>query len=315
MRILFLAPRLDVPFKNLGPVPNERGPIEPIRQHWARFIDQWCALYNNSDNDTVIRIERPLWQFTPKETETIVRTHNIDRVFVPHREAWSFPIENAETFYYMQTVFPWRFYVDPLGYAGGSTMMDTDFSQGDENSGWFDNLRTYALSGRSKFAQPSQGRWKGPGEYAVFTCQLPHDHTILHHSKVSVEEALYQTCEETKKAGLILVIKGHPINPAAMAPLKGICYKYTHTLWIDNASIHDVLSQAHSVVTVNSGTGMEALLHKKPVATFGRAEYNCVAYDANQGLQKFFVNPQFNEVAVKKFFDIWCNMTYDTNLT
>ena len=32
--VIILKPRLDVPFKNLGPIPMERGTIPPIREHW-----------------------------------------------------------------------------------------------------------------------------------------------------------------------------------------------------------------------------------------------------------------------------------------
>ena len=38
MNVLILSPRLDVTFKE-GPVPDQRGPIPPIRIHYKNFIE------------------------------------------------------------------------------------------------------------------------------------------------------------------------------------------------------------------------------------------------------------------------------------
>lgn len=311
--VLILAPRLDVPFKNFGPVSSMRGPIEPIRKHWETFIGQIKQLHDEADHKVLV-IERPMWQFSPEETNAMISTFNVDIVYIPHREAESFPIVGATPKYYMQTVFPWRFYVDHKGYAGGSSLYgNLDLSMANDNDDWFRTLRAYALQGRTKFDQPTMGKWASPGEFVAFTCQLPHDHTIKYHSDVSVEDALRETCEVTKKLHQTLVVKGHVISRDSMAPLRAITEEYTHTIWNETANIHDVLSQAKAVVTVNSGTGMEALLHKKPVATFGRAEYDVVTYKLCAGkLEEFLIAPTFDQEAVNKFFDIWCRSTIDT---
>lgn len=309
-RVLILKPRLDVMFKE-SYVPEERGPISPIRKHWKNFVDL-CYMEHLKRGDEVQILELPLWQFTPK----IVQDIGPDLVYVPHREQHNFTVpkraECIETRYYMQTVFPWRFYVDSLGYAGGASFYPMDLKDGDKNGPWFDILREYALSGKSKVDQPPKGRCTIDGDYVFFPCQIPHDWTILHHSKVTVEEALERTCEATQEFGINLVVKGHPVNPGSMDNLKKICTKYKNTTWLNGISIHDIIPRAKAIVVVNSGTGMESLLYLKPVITFGRAEYDIVSFKIGdlQDILEEKSNP--NEVEIRKFFDVWCKMTFDT---
>lgn len=309
-KVLILKPRMDVMFKQ-SMITSVRTPIPPIRLHWLNFISN-CEKGHKRRGDDVAVIELPLWQFKPKMVEEI----KPDIVYVPHKESHNFPIKNCEVRYFMQTVFPWRFYVDSKGFAGGSTLYPMNIDDGNEHGPWFEKLRTYALSGKSKFDQPKSG-WTSNEPYVLFPCQIPHDETIKHHSNVTVEQALEKTCEVTKELGIKLIVKGHPINPGSMENLKNIATKYGHTEWIDNVSIHDLLKFSKLVVVVNSGTGMEALLHNKPVVTFGRCEYDVVTMKADlisEGLKDYIMNPLFDEVKVKKFFDKWCSLTYDSNI-
>lgn len=312
--VLILFPRLDVPFKDLGPISKERGPIPPIRVHWINALNAIVAEHQRR-GDNVVVVERPLWHFDPAH-------HNkdyshTDIIYVPHREKHSYDLGNKDVRYYMQSVFPWRFYIDSKGFAGGASFYPLDIS--DDNPiefdhRPFDSLRFYVGSGYSKFEQPQGKIWSGPGEYVLFTCQIPHDITIRDHSNVTVEQALEETCRATKKLGMTLVVKGHPINRASMDPLKSIAAKYTNTLWVDDYNIHDVISKARVVVTVNSGTGMEALLHLKPVVTFGRCEYDVCTMNADLGgnIESYLQYPWIGETIVERFFDKWTQLTYDT---
>ena len=310
MKIIILAPRLDVPFKDLGPIPEQRGPIPPIREHWRNFVFLKFNLLRAQGHDVQI-IEKPLFQFT----EEFVASLDYDQIYIPHREAHSLPAKNA--LYYMQTVFPWRFYVDPKGFAGGSTLYPfpkTLLERADSTGLDRFEYRNRMLEGLSKFDQPKSGKWNMHG-YVLFTCQIPHDQTILYHSDVSVEAALRATCEATKKNGMTLVVKGHPVNPGAMETLRKIALEYSHVVWIDNVSILDAVVNAQSVVTVNSGTGMEALALGKPVLTFGRCEYDCVTTKTNlTTIDKDVTISLYNETEVNKFFSAWNSVTFDTRI-
>lgn len=50
-------------------------------------------------------------------------------------------------------------------------------------------------------------------------------------------------------------------------------------VWYGMTSVHAFLERCKYVVTCNSTAGIEALLHKRPVISWGLPEYHCVTYD------------------------------------
>jgi len=314
-RVLILKPRLDVMFKQ-GPVPQTRGPIEPIRTHWANFVEGTRSEHECRD-DQVHVLELPNWQFTPE----LVCRLNPDIVYIPHKEAHSFPIpeiENIDVRYYMQTVFPWRFYVDPIGFAGGASMEPEVLIEngvlGDLYDSMFDTLRQYSLDGGTKFEQPESRALKLSQEFIFFPCQIPHDETIKYHSDVTVPEALEMTIDVCNELGIQVIVKGHPVNPGSMKPLREITNRSDNAVWMENINIHDILLKAKAVVVVNSGTGMESLLHHKPVIMFGRAEYSCVAHQVKnrEDLKQSLIDCEYDLERVRRFYSGWCKWTIDT---
>ena len=314
--ILILVPRMDVTFKK-GPVQAQRGPIPPIRVHWLRLIEKIAQFHHERNGDEVTRVELPLWQFTEELVEGLVAKLNIHRVYIPHKERARFIVHgDVEQFFYMQSVFPWQFYIDTLGFAGGASIYPLDPYDGDLYGTAFDELREYALAGGTKFDQPKSGLVNSDelGEYVLFPCQIPHDETIKYHSDISVETALLATIQATLFTNHKLIVKGHPVNPGSMETLKEITAKYPHATWMEGVSIHDLLPKAKMVVVVNSGTGMEALLRSVPVATFGRCEYDCVTHQVRgeTSLVDALRDPWFDIARVRKFFDKWTKLTYNS---
>ena len=320
-KILLLSPRLDVMFKK-GPVPFEIGSIAPIRKHWRNFIERVISEYSNRTNVSFKVLELPLWQFTPE----LVNELKPDIVFVPHKEAHSFPVENCEVYYYMQTAFPWMFSVDRKGWGAGSSKYPFDRkyigTAEDAHNGAdiFNMLQNRMNDNQSKFEQPiyqSSEKINLPDDYAFFPCQIPHDETIKFHSDVTVEEALEVTCTATQEIGMNLVVKGHPVNPGSMQSLKEIVKNYPHVTWYDDVSIHQLIQTARCTVTVNSGVGFESLLHKVPVVTFGRSEYDCVTYKVNSNTDlgktiKQASHSVFNYEEVCDFYNNWWKYCYDS---
>ena len=309
-KVSILFPRLDVTFKE-GPVPEGRGPIPPIRVHWQKMGNRLLEAHRKA-GDFIQFIEKPLWQFTPEFVESLAT----DIVYVPHKSTDTFPVSGKEIRYYMQTVFPFQFYIDSKGFAGGSSRYPFDYDWNLEipHGSFYAQMQARALAGESKFQQPAIGSFKiEGGPYVLFLCQIPHDETIKYHSDISVLDALLATCEATKKLNMPLVVKGHPVNPGSMAPLYQAVKQYDHVHWVDDVSIHDLIPKAHAVVVVNSGTGMEAMLYKRPVITFGRCEYDCVSNKATaDNIVDVLRSPVFNEKEVRAFFESWYEWTYDT---
>jgi hypothetical protein len=310
-KVAILFPRLDVTFKE-GPVPEGRGPIAPIRVHWQKMGDRILQAHRKK-GDWVQFIEKPLWQFTPEFVESL----EADIVYIPHKSTDTFPVKGKEIRYYMQSVFPFQFYIDSKGFPGGASRYPFDFDKDRDipPGSFYAQMQARALTGESKFEQPTIGKIavESDGPFVLFLCQIPHDETIKYHSDVSVWDALKYTLEATKELNMPLVVKGHPVNPGSMYPLQTLCKLYNHVHWVDNASIHDLIPNAHAVVVVNSGTGMETLLHKRPIVTFGRCEYDCVSNKATaDNIVDVLRDPVFNEKEVRVFFESWYEWTYDT---
>ena len=83
-KVLILKPRLDVMFKK-GPVPTERGPIEPIRLHWKNFVDKLASIEEEAGNNVRV-LELPNWQFSPELIDAIQPT----KTYIPHKQAHQF---------------------------------------------------------------------------------------------------------------------------------------------------------------------------------------------------------------------------------
>jgi len=313
-KVLLLAPRLDINFKRNPAVSSlpKKGPITiPLRLYWEKFINIIEQQYMSRQDVSFTKVEMALWQFN----QSIIDKHSPDLVLIPHKEQHNFPVKNSQAYYYMQTTFPWIFSVDSKGWAGGASVYPYSSIMSESiDTTVFNKLRASALSNKSKFDQPEYKDIALPDDYILFACQIPNDETILYHSKVNVGKALIYTCEATKNLGIPLVVKGHPVNPDSMLGLKNSLKGYTHVKWVEKVSIHQLIENSKCVVVVNSGVGMETLLHKKPVITFGLAEYDCVANHANKdNIEQVLQNLIYDEQQVIKFFDGWYNWCYDTN--
>jgi hypothetical protein len=304
-KVAILFPRLDVAFKE-GHVPEQRGNIPPIRMHWLN-MGNMLLNHHRVKGDDVRFIEKPLWQFTPEFASGL----DADIVYIPHKSTDTFPVPNKEVRYYMQTVFPWQFYIDSKGFAGGASRYP--FVPDLVGGNFYDLMCSRARMGESKFEQPTKKNISLPADFVLYLCQIPHDETIKYHSDVTVEQALEATCLATQELNIPLYVKGHPVNPTSMINLMSIATKYRHTRWIEDVNIHDIIPHARAVVVVNSGTGMETLLHKRPIVTFGRCEYDCVSNKATtDNIVDILRDPKFDEKAVRAFFASWYEWTYDS---
>lgn len=318
-------PRMDVMFKE-GPVPKERGPIAPIRKHWLNFIEMLNVAHIGKGDQTKI-YELPLWQITSERVKE--NSPDADMIYIPHkmRENW---LLDDRIRYYMQMVIPTIFSIDPYGWgATAKSYPLRDFNSSEKHKPEiYDSMAKRIQSNTSKFDQPERkplllnyvqndGHKRRLYDYVFFPCQIPHDETIKYHSPISVEETLECVLKWASGTGKHVVIKGHPVNPGSMASIKEVAKRYPH-IWVDDYSIHDLIENAKMVVTVNSGVGLEAILHGKQVVTFGRADYDQVTYNAND--KNFYdvlsgaysTADLVNISRYKRFLDHWYHTYYDT---
>ena len=301
-RVLIARPRLDCSFKQ-GPVPAEEGPaLNSVLGLFGAFIDNLVAFHQDEGNIVDI-IKRPLWQLAVPEFQEMAK--NYDRVYFPHKLKKQFPL-GSNALYYKNSPIPEFMTVDPEGWGASLSFLPVEPDYSPEAIAFYDVLRRRIDANISLFSQPDLKNFIPYKDYLLFLCQLPHDETIQYHSSVSVETALEAVLDFAATADRRLVVKGHPANRRAMLPLKAMVDASPTATWIDDASIHTCISGASCVFTVNSGSGIEVMMHGKPLVHFGRAEYSSVTIGANSE-PKGLANLDIKTVNIKDYIGFLYN--------
>lgn len=268
---IILKPRLDVPFKQSSWVKPTFDMFDvdlpEIRTHWKNFVDIKQKELN------ALVLHAPKYWFDPSYTEV----KEDATYYVPHMErAWWGGGDNCK--YYMQTVFPWLFTIDDQGWAGGSAYKETFDVNAEYDTKLFDSLKKYIKQGKTKFEDiQGESNWEFDDRYILVPLQIPHDETLKYHSDVSMKEMVTAMCEwadsDANTDKVTVVFKGHPINYASMYRLEEVIEQYDNVIYTTQSHIKPMMENAEAVFVVNSGTGQEAMLHEKPVVTFGRCDY------------------------------------------
>ena len=309
MKVCILKPRLDCMFKK-GHVPEVKGPTPHHRKPFENFVDQVAQEYLFRGDEVKI-VEKALWQFSPKDVEE----NDADITFIPHKEKHNFDCGDRKVLYYMQMVIPEYFSVNKSGWLAGATYAPLDPNEGDENAKCFDTVSHRSKVNKSKFDQPKRLYEQFPHrDYILFPCQIPHDETIKYHSKISVEQALNCVISYCEQTNTKLIVKGHPVNPGSMEPLRLLTVSSSVTEYITEGSIFDFIDYAKTVCVVNSGTGFESILMNKPVVMFGDAEYDKVVNKANlENYMEVIHNASYDSTQYRKFVNRWTTIMYNTN--
>jgi hypothetical protein len=269
---VILKPRLDIPFKKFGCEVANKGTLPAIRQHWQNFIDK-------IKGPNTLIVESPRWTFNV----SIQKYFGKKPMLVPHveRHSWG---GHENTKYYMQTVFPWLFTVDPEGWAGGAKYLQGYNNQRGYTGEAFESMQSYIAKG-SKFQelQADDVDWSKieKDNYIIVPLQLPHDDTIRWHSDFSVEHFVKKICEWAKVKAPAdcpqIVFKGHPVNLGSMKPLKDIIEQWTDDtdaiVYVERGNFQELVRESQGMFVLNGGSGQEAMLLEKPVVAFGRCDY------------------------------------------
>lgn len=267
---VILAPRLDIPFKKFALVKG--GSVnEPIREHWERFVKKKVK-------QGYYKVESPRWMFNSKIESYFPNA----QILVPHVEQHNWG-GGDRTQFYMQTVFPELFTVDPLGWAGGAQYIASFDEGANYDDGAFNEMKKRLGQGKFGHLQSDNTPWnKIQDEYIIVPLQLPHDETIKYHSDFSVEEFVTALCEMAVDNPDMpqLVFKGHPVNLKSMQPLKEIIEGYKQ-LYVSDANFNELVKKAKAMFVLNGGSGQEAMLHEIAVACFGRCDYAPAVVNGN----------------------------------
>ena len=288
-RVALFLLRFDLPWKPqrvAGRVPQIGSDMLALRLYWKQFTALLANALERSGIEVDI-IELPAWQL---DTE-YVDACGVDLALIPHHSKLDFKAGNTPVMFYMQEFFRWIFVLDRDGWGPAASVypLHPDAMPAPTEAGAFSRYRQRLLHGElgSKFAQPARlnradliARGQIPdAPYIFFPLQIPHDQVIRYFSPCSEQEVVASLAAWCRERGLALVFKPHPANLKSMEPFKVLADQHG-ALWSE-AHIHDLIAHATAVYTINSGVGFEALLHLKPVVTFGRVEYDCVSFQAD----------------------------------
>jgi hypothetical protein len=168
---------------------------------------------------------------------------------------------------------------DKKGYSGWSSLCEKDIDKlllnisNKKSNELFTKLsKKHIDNNKSKYTQPKDIDFVFPKDFIFFPLQTLND-SVMKLSYFEPIELIKDIVSVLNKKNIPLVIKQHPRckNPKLKELL--LEYEKNKKIILFSGSIHDAISKAKSIYTINSGVGFEALLHLKPVVTFGKSDY------------------------------------------
>jgi hypothetical protein len=131
----------------------------------------------------------------------------------------------------------------------------------------------------SRLPQPEGGQIPSPG-YFLLPLQCPGDSVITDHSPISVVTMLHAVSDWAERRGQRVAVKLHPFNHRDPDVVEAVELRTRSSAYVSlvHGNIHSLIAAARGVFVINSSSGFEALVHGKPVATFGNCDYRSVTF-------------------------------------
>ncbi|MCA8487529.1 hypothetical protein LGM85_26665 [Burkholderia multivorans] len=133
--------------------------------------------------------------------------------------------------------------------------------------------KNFLETGISKYPQKSGAGHDLPGPYVFFPLQVQND-PVSELSSLTALDLLPRAAELARENRTYLVLKRHPFcqSLAVEVMIDRLCRENPYVRLTDD-SIHRLIPCARSVLTVNSGVGLEALIHGASVYSTGASEW------------------------------------------
>ncbi|CAA0092930.1 Uncharacterised protein [Halioglobus japonicus] len=195
-----------------------------------------------------------------------------------------------------ESAFPEYLTVDSTGFSGWHSVANLSKStineflesaSDDEVEATYQKMyRDLVQSNSSKYKQnqtdanPISTR----GEFFFLALQVTSD-VVAELAYIDTSNLLKYSSEIAERHQIKLVIKRHP--RCTSIKIKELLEALHDSKYVEitDASIHAVLPACKAVITVNSGVGMEALLHLKSIICTGRSEYSYIASTAKSEVE------------------------------
>ncbi|MYM64709.1 hypothetical protein [Pseudomaricurvus sp. HS19] len=195
------------------------------------------------------------------------------------------------------------FTIDAGGYSGWHSASNISLDEirdivalegSDSIEGTFRGLFSeFVEKSESKYFQFSANvtDFSALGEFYFLPMQVTND-VVAGLAEIDTYQLLCEMVNLARKHDLTIVVKKHPKCRSAL--VRDLLEKVSTcpNVILSSDSVHKIIPYAKAVITVNSGVGMEALLHLKTVITTGGCDYRAATYAVNDvsGLEKRLLN-------------------------
>lgn len=138
----------------------------------------------------------------------------------------------------------------------------------------------YCSSRESKFGQPeTRLALEKKALNIFFPMQTPND-TVMQAAFINQYRSIEIVLHELEGTENLLIIKRHPYDQSAETTEFLETISANRNCIVSDGNVHDLIQHCEVTFCVNSGVGMEAILHLKPVITVGMCDYNFVTETA-----------------------------------
>lgn len=198
-------------------------------------------------------------------------------------------IQESNVWYIKESCVTQYFEFDRLGYSGWSALIPPAHLEAITEQDIIDTkyvIADYIKANRSKLQQ-HWDIYKSDEPYILVTGQTSSDTVIALSQFGDYEETWITGLEILDTFDIPILFRPHPGTTYCVDHISADMELYNRlqdhpwknvTFGSNGYSIHGMIENSLGVVTINSGTGFEALMHNKPVFTLGTAEYDSVTY-------------------------------------
>ncbi len=147
-------------------------------------------------------------------------------------------------------------------------------------------------NGVTKYAQVETAEDPLPAKYVFHAMQIPTD-PVQHFARINYISLLKNLIRTANETGIPLVVKRHPLCKTPEVDQVIAKLEQQPSVILTKGNIHDLIAGAQSVVVINSGVGIEALIQGKPVYSAGLSDYHwgTNSVDDEQDLKPAFLCP------------------------
>lgn len=264
-------------------------------------VTGWMRLFNPMD---ATRLDaRALWLVTVLEAVALAAERGLSILLAPEclsrllgRRArrvlsWHSKGKAAGVTHFKPADLPGYVVIDAGGYSGwsslaGKSLAEIDLPPLSEALTFFQSHQSEVLSGNlSKYRQKSgDGGGDLPEDYVFVALQVASDRTQK-RAYLPMLEMLATVVERFRGSGTQVVVKRHPkcACPKVASVLQSLAA--SGAIRLTDLGIHTLIASSRAVITVNSGVGSEAIIHLKPVYTFGASDYAAIAHPVHDAAQ------------------------------